>query len=1208
MQARATLLVSLLLLVSLAPVTAGRQPPATVSAGAEAIRLNNLGVASMNQQKPEVALERFEAAAKADPSLTAATLNQAIAMIGLQRYEPAQATLERLVKEDPSNARAWYNLGLLLRTLGDADAALAAFTRVTELAPSDPYAHYFRGLLASQAQQHDLAIAAFQRAMAIDPFLVSAEFGLARAYQRSGRADDAKRHMERFTRLTQEKIASAMSLSYGDQGPLSLALAVQPAKGGQPAAIPVKFVAQPQEPGEPLDREKTPGAVTTCVIDADGDGRLDYVRVHPVTGATLMRQDASGRHAAGAQIAPRGARVCAVGDVDNDEKPDVAIAMEGDSTTRGVIVVRNLGGGRFDDKSPVVVLKNDGQAWMYSLALVDFDHDADLDVVITRLGSRNEGTAAAMRNNGDGTFADVTAERGLGVFEAWAVVATDVNNDRAVDLVFAGAEAQVLINQREGAFKRIGAIHGSRLGLTKGVAVLDFDKDGWMDLAFTHQDAPGISLWRNHEGKAFGPASLPSSELRGGFGIAALDYDNDGEVDLAATGTVGRLETARSELQVLRNIGGRFEDTSAAVGAARLGDLRAIGLAAADFDGDIDVDLMVTSSGAPPTILRNEGGNANNAVRISLAGLNDNRSGIGTKVEVQAGTVWQKFESTSSASLAGSGSPEILAGIGKATAVDVVRLLWPTGVVQDEVELKANTRHVITQIDRRGSSCPVLFSWNGERYEFIADAIGPAVVGHWVAPGTRNIPDVDELVKVEGRHVTVKDGRLSFRFAEPMEEVIYLDQVKLFAIDHPEGTDVYPNEYFAALPPHPADRPIASRGARLPLGAWDGAGRDVMQELGDRDRVFVEIAGLKPRHHTSSVSSRVGRQGFSPAFDDDDSSRSDDVWRQGFSPAFKGFAPLHSIELDLGGLPPGAPVRLLMHGFTDYFTANSVFAAHQAGVTPVVPWVEARMPDGSWRRIADDIGFPAGLLRTMTADLTGKLPPGARRIRIWTNLKIYWDQILVDTTPAGAVPMTRREIPLAEASLAFRGFPREVTGNPAADLQYVHGEVSKYGPYARHRGFYTKYGTVTPLLRHAEDRFVIFGAGDEVALEFDAAALPPLPAGWTRDYFVYFNGYVKDMDFYAAHAQTVAPLPFKGMPGYPYPDGTAYPDRHREYLLEWNTREVSDEGWPSYRFDYGSDDTARHNREVAPASAKATARPRRSASREGGKARRREGN
>jgi hypothetical protein len=376
---------------------------------------------------------------------------------------------------------------------------------------------------------------------------------------------------------------------------------------------------------------------------------------------------------------------------------------------------------------------------------------------------------------------------------------------------------------------------------------------------------------------------------------------------------------------------------------------------------------------------------------------------------------------------------------------------------------------------------------------------------------------------------------------------------------------VYPNEYFAALPPHPVAKTIASKGARLPVGAWDGVGRDVMHELRARDRVFVSIpmegaASAAPWRRESATSRGQG-------VDREITAR---LKPRPPSAGFKGFAPLHVLELDLGEIPAGAPVRLLMHGFTDYFTANSVFAAHQAKISAVLPWVEAQLPNGTWRRISDDIGFPAGLLRTMTADLTGKLPQGARRIRIGTNLKIYWDQILVDTTPEGAVPVRKTEVPLAEASLAFRGFPREITGTPATDLQYVHGEVSTYGPYARHRGFYTKYGAVTPLLTEAEDRFVVFGAGDEVALEFDAAALPPLPEGWTRDYFVYFNGYVKDMDFYAAHAQTVAPLPFKQMPGYPYPDGLAYPDRHRDYQLEWNTREVAGESWPTYRFDYDS--------------------------------------
>jgi hypothetical protein len=257
-----------------------------------------------------------------------------------------------------------------------------------------------------------------------------------------------------------------------------------------------------------------------------------------------------------------------------------------------------------------------------------------------------------------------------------------------------------------------------------------------------------------------------------------------------------------------------------------------------------------------------------------------------------------------------------------------------------------------------------------------------------------------------------------------------------------------------------------------------------------------------------------------------------------------------------------------MRGFTDYFTATSMYAADQANVKVIVPYLDAKLADGTWKRVSGDIGFPAGLHRTMTADLTGTLPAGTRRIRIWTNLKIYWDQVLVDTTPDGSIPFTRTEIPLVQASLAFRGYPREILGTPAADIRYDFNDVSLTGPYARHRGFYTKYGDVTPLLRGAEDHFVIFGSGDDVAIDFDASKLPPLPQGWTRDYEIYLDGFVKDMDFWGAFAQTVTPLPFKAMPSYPYPPSVEYPATNQAYQLDWNTREVSGEGHGAYRFDY----------------------------------------
>jgi hypothetical protein len=362
-----------------------------------------------------------------------------------------------------------------------------------------------------------------------------------------------------------------------------------------------------------------------------------------------------------------------------------------------------------------------------------------------------------------------------------------------------------------------------------------------------------------------------------------------------------------------------------------------------------------------------------------------------------------------------------------------------------------------------------------------------------------------------------------------MEEVNFLDQVRLVAVDHPKGTDVHPNEYFAATAPPPSDRLFATRDARPPVAAIDERGRDVLALVRDRDGRYVDDLGRSP---------------------------------------FRGFAALHALELDLGPRRAGAPLRLILSGITDYFTATSMFAASQAGVSAIAPWVEVQLPDGSWKKVVDDMGFPAGLRRTMTADLTGKVPDGARRIRIWNNLKIYWDQVLVDTTPDRAVPVRRTEVPLAGASLAFHGFPREQVGAIYADLTYRYDEVSRFGPWARHRGHYTRYGDVTPLLAKTEDHFVIFGAGDEVSLDFDATVLPPLRAGWTRSYLFYARGYVKDMDFYGAYAQTVTPLPFSTMGSYPYPASTTVPDALTDYLLEWNTREVSNENQASFRTEY----------------------------------------
>ena len=133
----------------------------------------------------------------------------------------------------------------------------------------------------------------------------------------------------------------------------------------------------------------------------------------------------------------------------------------------------------------------------------------------------------------------------------------------------------------------------------------------------------------------------------------------------------------------------------------------------------------------------------------------------------------------------------------------------------------------------------------------------------------------------------------------------------------------------------------------------------------------------------------------------------------------------------------------------------------------------------------------------------------------------------------------------------------------------MYDEVSPTGPYARHAGYYTRFGDVRELLSSADERFVIFGSGEEVALEFDPSPLPSLEPGWVRDYFFYADGFAKDMDFYEAHAFTVGPLPFHSAEPYPYPPG-AFPEGRDElqYRLEENTRPVSGRSGGALRFDY----------------------------------------
>jgi tetratricopeptide (TPR) repeat protein len=1239
----------------------GLLSPATQPNPAEAARLNNLGCAYMNQQLFEKGLKSFQQAAELDPKLTVARLNEGIAYLNLQKLDEAKAALGDALKREPKNPQAWYNLGLLAKNTGDSQPAIDDFKRVTEIDPNDADTWYFLGTAYAQARQFAPAIEAFQHALQINPLHASAEFGLSRAYQQSTdvdrtNLDHARDHLKKFQYITQNKLGAPMSLAYGEQGQYSRAVESPLAPLKPPAQIKVQFVDVTKEAGivskvqsKPKTDDPEVIGASACFIDYDNDGKIDLFVADngPQGGMTLFHNLGNGKFEDVTKQAGLDSSIhalsCTAGDYDNDGFADLAV-----SDFQGVMLLHNEKNGTFKNVSVAAGIKRGD---IVGLTFIDYDHDGDIDLYGTsgmyECVGICKGSGTVWRNNGDGTFTVVetgveTAVSGVGV------IGTDYNNDRAIDFVIAGStdgenppiSPVFYPNPREGKFVAHALIQSAQK--TVGVVALDFDHDGWMDLAFTQYGGPALTLWRNNHGQSFEQVKLPETNWVRAYGVAAFDYDNDGWVDLVA---VGETKEGKGEIKLFRNLGpDGFKDVTVDVGLDKIHLESPRAIITGDYDNDGAVDLLITQNHGPAVLLKNEGGNQNHWLRLALKGLNDNKSAIGTKVEVFSGGNRQKFEIYGSNGYLGQNSPYLTVGLGDAKEADVVRMLWPTGVLQDEIQVAGDKQQDLLEIDRRGSSCPTLFVWNGERYEFVADMLGAGVVGHWVGPGQRDIPRPVEWVKVPRESVrekenpqaschpdasdssprdrtaassrlcserdccggidqrsfpstasalsadvrslaaasppltmpssnsgsvrTANDQRsatvLSFRFMEPLEEAVYLDQVRLLAVDHPADVEVYPNEYFASNPPYPEFKVVVSKSkdAQAPSGAWEEHGHDVLPDL-RAHRYFGDFAVTH----------------------------------------FLGFAQPHSLTLDLGEAYTGGPLWLLMHGEVEYFSANSMYAASQAGIQAIPPYVEALTANG-WKRVIDDMGFPAGGPRTMTADLTGKLPKGTRKIRITTNLQIYWDSILVDRTQqfpnnaekagsstraqnalarndkvegatdiSGEVAGVRlTSVPLMQADLEYHGYPLKIEGTPPGNVQYIYEKASATGPYTRPMGMYTRYGDVLPLLTATDDKLAVFGSGDEVRLDFDPSKLPTLPQGWVRDYFFAANGYEKDMDFYAAEGNTVAPLPFLSMGEYPYAPKRSFPldDAHVNYLLEYDTRHMSGNEQRGYWFDYGN--------------------------------------
>ena len=992
-------------------------------------------------------------------------------------------------------------MALVARGQDRAEDAKAELRTVLAKDPADVGANVNLGQLLMQERSYPGAIAAFRAALAAQSFNATAAYNLGIALTRSGQAEEGQRLLERFQALRDSGYGTLIGQSYPEQGRYAEALASSGAEADlvDHATPSVRFLDATAQALPARAAAGSGGRVT--LFDFDGDGDLDLFDVSPA-GQRLFRND-NGRfvdvtQALGLDASQRGVGAAA-GDLDNDTRPDLLVLR-----ASGVTLYRNDAAKGFVDVTGAAGLA--ALSASPSAALADFDHDGDLDVLLGGAGAPDR----LFQNAGDATFKDVAAAQGLAApARVLAAVPTDYDNGRDMDLfeIVEGAAPRLFRNLRDGTFKDVAAEAG--LGDAKGlraVAAGDVNKDSFTDFFFGGDggDLLALSDGRGH----FAVSPVPG----GSSGTAAaqfLDYDDDGLLDLVAFSASGG--------RVLRNLGDRFVDVS----EAALGDARRLGVssfAAGDLDGDGDSDLLLRLTNGQLCVLRNEGGNRNRAVSVRLAGLVSNRSGVGAKVEMRAGSLIQKLESY--ATTPAVAPADMLFGLGQRAAADAVRVIWPAGVLQTELApttpatAKSAALFAIKELNRKPSSCPYLYAWNGSAFAFITDFMGGGEMGYWEGPGLWNEPDPVEYVRLTEQQLQAKDGRYEVRVTNELEEALFVDKLALLAFAHPAGIEVYPYEGMTS-PPKPV-RFFAVRNQRTPVSAVDDHGHEVLDRLLTMDRRSPDDFRLRP---------------------------------------VRGYADAHTLTLDLGPLPERAV--LLLTGWTDYAWSSDNVAARQRGWAMTPPSLEVEDAGGRWVAAIEQVGVPVGRPQTVLADLAGIWKSASRRVRIVTNMRIYWDQVRVaDVADAKLDPIALDPI---TARLGERGFSAEVTPDGGEPYGYDYTRVSSLSPWKAFPGRYTRAGDVRELVTASDDAFVTSRPGDELALAFDARALPALPAGWSRTFLLFSDGFSKEMDIHSATPDAMGPLPFHGMTRYPYAAPEAFPMTEARARLDerYNTRVVA---------------------------------------------------
>jgi len=1081
------------------------------------------------------------------PSEPAGWANWGVLALRQRNYDLAAQRLERARDLAPQNDQIYDLLGILEADRGHSVGAIADLRKAVDLNPKNLRAAYALGEEIERQGDANSEVEfqqVIQRILAAQPDNLAALLELSRVAAKRGDADTLKSAVAQISARSsswpaevQQQLSAVQAAAAGTdlraaatrttflrnvlmrvpEYRQSLSLIKAPA--GEEAQPLTHFVRLESPVFKPALADMAINFAVQPVADA-GNRRWNWIgaiqlgsagtpviaeangrEVHLSTGATLSFPGGP------SSVPPSPEGILQV-DFNYDFETDLVLAGAG-----GVRLFRQDSPSAFTDVTAQTKLPKSVVNARYTGAwAVDIEADGDLDIVL----GASDGSPVVLRNNGDDTFlaihpfAGIAGVRGF----AWADLDGDGNPDAAI--IDGAGRLHVFMNERQGQFRERPL--PASLPVVKAIAVADANNDGVLDLLAVQADGAIVRISDKNEGQSWDVAEIArvpnadknlASEVR----LHVADLDNNGALDLFLAPTK-QASGAAGALIWLGDDKGNFMLLDHPAGPALVLD-------AADLNGDGKLDLVGLSADGSPVQAMNHGSKNYHwqVVRPhAVQAVGDQRInpfGIGGEIEIRSGLLVQKQPIT---------GPQLHFGLGEQTEAEVVRVVWPNGTVRAEFGVKADMDIVTEQ--RLKASCPFLFAYNGRQMEFVKDAVpwGSAIGLRINTLGSAQIAATGEWYKIGRDQLVPHDGYYDLRITAELWEVYYYDYLALMAVDHPVGTEIFVDERFV-IPP-------------LKLGLTAVATpHEIARAIDDTGQDVTDIV----RTLDGKALASFGRG------------------------QYQGLTRDHYLEVDLGDdAPKSGPLYLIAEG-SIHDTESSVNVAITQGSRWRAHGLSLEVPDGhgGWVTAQDNLGFPAGRKKTVLFNLTNVFRPGTeRRVRIRTNLEIYWDAI---HWAQGAPDTQLKTVTLnpSVADLHYRGYsvmhmPGAARAPEVPDYNQIEGTKQHWRDLI---GYYTRYGDVRELVNEIDDRYVIVNSGDELSLRFPEQAPPP--AGWVRDFVIVGDGWIKDGDYNSTFSKTVLPLPYHAKNVY-----TTRPGRLED---EWVYQQHPDD-WKNYHTRYVTPD------------------------------------